>query len=175
MPSNRLARERSKLARLLIQYRERGKLTQQQLSDLTYQLADEYPDTIRHGIPRVMIVRAEGRTIPMPETLLILSHALAYAMRAEGFDTVSGDDLYNHLAKTTRTKIATRDVSPEAAELDAILAPLNKAERRVIYTGLIANARAQVGEQMRFRRAFEEVRRRKAADSTPYVPPSDDV
>lgn len=142
-------RQKRGVNELLQQWRIDARLSQEQLSDLTFELAEA--GTIDTGIKRQHISRLESGAVgdPQPQTLLTMSRALAEAFRRAGFEGGTAEELYQHLINSKRTRMAAREVSPQAAELDAILAPLHPSNRAIIYAGLIANAIALKAELLK--------------------------
>jgi len=132
-------------------------LSQHQLADLSFQLVEQ--GVIEGGIHRTQISRIEAGQKPQPPTLFALSKVLAAALQNAGYD-MTGDDVYHHLSNTDRLKLTTRHVSPRAAELDAILAPLKMENAEPIWDALVAAASAYVDGLRRLSKA----RRARRAD-----------
>lgn len=135
---------KTRFGEALRNYREDASLSQDSLARLSFRLADE--GLTKGGIHRQHISRLEGGQVPTPDprTMHILATALAVGLRDAGYEDVEQDSIYKHLYNATRTKITSRDVSIEAADLDAILAPLNDTARHDIYESFKASARVFV-------------------------------
>jgi transcriptional regulator with XRE-family HTH domain len=144
-------RPRQTLADTIQRYRLMSGFSQHQLSDLSFKLAEQ--GIIDSGIHRTQITRIEGGQKPQPATLFTLSRVLAAALSEAGYD-MTGDDVYHHLMNTDRLKLTTRHVSPRAAEIDAILAPLKLENAEPIWDALVAAASAYIDGLRRVKRAI---------------------
>lgn len=134
-------RPRQTLSDTVQRYRLMSGFSQQQLADFSFKLAEQ--GVIDSGIHRTQITRIEAGQKPQGPTLFTLSHTLAAALREAGYD-MTGDDVFHHLSNTDRLKLTTRHVSPHAAELDAILAPLLNEHAEPIWAALKAAAEAYI-------------------------------
>jgi transcriptional regulator with XRE-family HTH domain len=151
---------RTRLADLLRQYREDdAKISQDALSAISFDLAGR--GVVVSGLKRQHISRIENGTVthPDPRTLHIIAHSIAEALRRQGIEDTDGEYIYRRLLTVSRNKLTTRDVSPQAAALDAILAPIGESARADIYEGLKAAAAAMVARMLERKREREEQRR----------------
>lgn len=140
------------LGDILTEWRHSTKLTQEQLSALTYEVANwlresGYPDST--GLRRQHIDRLENSKVKEPEhrTLRVLAFAFVEAANRQGRQIADGETLYQLFLSHTRAQITVRDVSPQAAEMDSVMMMVGEPARSIFYAGLLANARALVDAQ----------------------------
>lgn len=112
-------------------------MSQQQLADFTLELAEQ--GIIGQALAQQHISRIEGGASPQETTLVVLATALAEAYNREGWDT-SPAEILKHLRNAKSIRVDARDVSPEAAQLDAILSVIKGDAYDLIWATLIAGA-----------------------------------
>jgi transcriptional regulator with XRE-family HTH domain len=147
-------RPRHALSSIIRRYRTMTGLSQNELSALTFELAEQ--EIVTSGIMQQHLSRLENGVAPMPGTLHTLAVVLAHAMRSAGFEEADADELHKHLLNANRLHVGSREVSPQAVEIDAILAPFGTGTMsQVIWAGLRGFAEAAVEEARRIKRRVD--------------------
>jgi hypothetical protein len=152
--------DRSRVAEMLIQWRNDAGLSQNQLSALTFRLASE--GKVRAGLLQQHISRLEKHSLPEYDTMKILTTALAHALRAEGFEAADERLMLQSLENVAREKPKARAVSHEAVRLDAVLMNLPEKERERIWALLFAGAQAYLNT---YREQLWKWRRERESDN----------
>lgn len=144
------------LSDALKEYRGTLRLSQQQLADLTFELAEQ--GMVTHGIVQQHISRIEKGDLPQEHTLRVIATTIAEAYNRDGWDTTS-DAILKQLRNAKATKVRAGDVSAEAAKLDAMIAPMPAHWKRIAWKilfgalqGLIAGVDDELAETRRQKR-----------------------
>jgi transcriptional regulator with XRE-family HTH domain len=109
------------VSQLLVNFRRQAQLTQDELAALCQQLA------IRGEVTRPLTQQAISRiesnadADPHMPTLETLSIALSHAMMELGYENATPENLFKQFKNAKRQQVPSRDVSEQAAALDAEL------------------------------------------------------
>lgn len=145
-------------------YRGTLKLSQQQLAELTFELAAE--GIVTHGIVQQHISRIEKGDQPVESTLAVLAGTIAEAFNRDGWETTPAEIL-KHLRNAKAVKVRAENVSTQAAKLDAMMAPLPERARTVLWRlifGLVDSWNAAGEEDKLFRRQQSDITSRNNTD-----------
>jgi transcriptional regulator with XRE-family HTH domain len=152
--------DRSRVAEMLIAWRNDAGLSQNQLSALTFRLASE--GKVRAGLLQQHVSRIEQDSIPTLPTMQILCTALAHALRDEGFEAADERLMLQSLENVARDKPKARAVSHEAVRLDAMLMNLSGVARERIWAFLFAGVQAYLNA---YREQVWKARRERESDN----------
>jgi transcriptional regulator with XRE-family HTH domain len=125
---------------LIKNYRELARLSQKELAELSDELARQ--GVFHNGIHRQNLSRIETDQVtePQEETLHKLALTLAHALKRAGYSAMKGEEIYHHLRLAAKDKVFAKQVSREAAALDATLGNLAPPLRAVIWSWFLLMA-----------------------------------
>lgn len=133
-------------------YRGTLRLSQQELADLTFELAEQ--GIVTHGIAQQHISRIEKGDVPQETTLRVIAATISEAFNRDGWETTP-DEIMRHLRNAKGTKVQATEVSEEAAKLDAMIAPMPERLRLMIWRmvfALVESFQVSVDEDRREQR-----------------------